>query len=109
MRDCSPEEKQNLYHNCTVIYTTSSELGFDYLRSNLVTNIKSGYRPDYYYAIVDEVDSILIDEAQNPLIISQRSSRKEDVHSFEYQLTTQLVNSLIEKEDYIVNQKENNL
>ncbi|CAJ0748926.1 19181_t:CDS:2 [Entrophospora sp. SA101] len=106
----STEEKKNLYHNCTVIYTTSSELGFDYLRNNLVTNSQERINQDYYYAIIDEVDSILIDEAQNPLIISQRTTGGGGViHPAEYQLATKLANSLTEKKDYKVDEKEKDI
>lgn len=104
----SSEEKRELYNNHTVIYTTSSELGFDYLRNNLVTDIQQKNKQDFYYAVIDEVDSILIDEAQNPLIISQ-GSREGAINPAEYQLSTQLASSLIEKKDYIVDKKENNL
>ncbi|CAG8461124.1 12250_t:CDS:2 [Ambispora leptoticha] len=84
----SSKEKHELYNNCHVVYTTSSELGFDYLRNNLVTDIQQKNKQDFYYAIIDEVDSILIDEAQNPLIISQRSRQGEIIHPSEYQATT---------------------
>jgi len=61
-----------LYGDCTVIYTTGSELGFDYLRNNLVTRIEDKLDLRFSYVLLDEVDSTLIDESQNPLIISQR-------------------------------------
>jgi preprotein translocase subunit SecA len=109
LRNYSSEEKKNLYQNCSVIYTTSSELGFDYLKNNLVTRVEEKKKQDFYYAIIDEVDSILIDEAQNPLIISRGSREKESITPLEYQLTTQLVNLLIEKKDYIVDQKDKNI
>ena len=105
----SSEEKHEIYNNRSVIYTTSSELGFDYLRNNLVTSIEQKNKQDFYYAIIDEVDSILIDEAQNPLIISQGSRQNGIIHPTEYQFATQLANSLIEKKDYIFDQKERNL
>ncbi|CAG8650091.1 15954_t:CDS:2, partial [Racocetra fulgida] len=106
LRDYSAVEKKDLYHNCTVIYTTSSELGFDYLRNNLVTNIDEKQKQDYYYAIIDEVDSILIDEAQNPLIISRPTRGKGKIHPLEYQLATKIASLLVEKKDYIVDQKD---
>jgi preprotein translocase subunit SecA len=107
--ELSSEEKHELYNNCNVIYTTSSELGFDYLRNNLATDIQQKNKQDYYYAVIDEVDSILIDEAQNPLIISQGSRQGGIIHPSEYQSTTQLANTLQEKKDYIVNEKEREL
>jgi len=100
------EEKQRLYNGCTVIYTTGSELGFDYLRNNLITNIEDKKKQDYHYAIIDEVDSLLLDEGMNPLIISQRAHGESVIHPAEYQLATKLVNSLVEKQDYKVDQKE---
>ncbi|CAI2175043.1 17942_t:CDS:2 [Funneliformis geosporum] len=99
--ELSSEEKHELYNNCNVIYTTSSELGFDYLRNNLATDIQQKNKQDFYYAVIDEVDSILIDEAQNPLIISQGSRQGGNIHPSEYQSTTQLANTLQEKKDYI--------
>jgi len=99
-------EKKQLYADCTVIYTTGSELGFDYLRNNLITNIADKRRQDYYYAIADEIDSLFIDECTNPLIISQRAQGENVISPAEYQLTTKLANSLVEKKDYKVDQKE---
>ncbi|KLL01814.1 MAG: preprotein translocase subunit SecA [Mycoplasmataceae bacterium RC_NB112A] len=106
LSSCSPEEKQKLYRDCVVIYTTGSELGFDYLRNNMVTRLADKRKQDYYYAIIDEVDSLLIDEGMNPLLISQRTYGSEVIQPTEYQLATQLANSLEEKKDYKVNQKE---
>ncbi len=64
-------EKREAY-NCDIMYTTNSELGFDYLRDNMVRNAKDRVQRNLAFAIVDEVDSILIDEARTPLIISGR-------------------------------------
>ncbi|MCE8168204.1 MAG: preprotein translocase subunit SecA [Candidatus Moeniiplasma glomeromycotorum] len=107
LTNLSATEKKELYNNCTVIYTTGSELGFDYLRNNLITNIEDQRKQDYYYAIADEIDSLFIDECTNPLIISQRAQGEDVISPAEYQLATKLVNSLIEKKDYKVDQKEN--
>jgi len=103
------EEKKQLYGNCTVIYTTGSELGFDYLRNNLITNIEDKRKQDYYYAIADEIDSLFIDECTNPLIISQRAQGENVISPAEYQLATKLANSLVEKKDYKVDQKEKDI
>lgn len=62
-------EKRNNY-DCDITYTTNSELGFDYLRDNMVTNYNSKVQRGLWFAIVDEGDSVLIDEARTPLIIS---------------------------------------
>ncbi|MGM9886427.1 MULTISPECIES: preprotein translocase subunit SecA [unclassified Lactococcus] len=65
----SPEEKREAY-NCDITYSTSAELGFDYLRDNMVTRKEDMVQRPLNYALVDEVDSILVDEARTPLIIS---------------------------------------
>ena len=70
LRDMTPEEKQAQY-NCDITYSTNNELGFDYLRDHMVIyKEQMVQRPHMNFAIVDEVDSILIDEARTPLIIS---------------------------------------
>ena len=63
------EERKNAYE-ADVIYATNNELGFDFLRNNMVVNTNDRMMNDYYFAIIDEVDSILIDEARTPLVIS---------------------------------------
>ncbi|MGD8385154.1 MAG: preprotein translocase subunit SecA [Lysobacterales bacterium] len=63
------EEKRAAYE-CDVVYATNNELGFDYLRDNMAFSVDQKVQRDHYFAIVDEVDSILIDEARTPLIIS---------------------------------------
>ncbi len=69
MRALAPHQKRAAYA-CDITYTTNSELGFDYLRDNMVTDVKERVQRGLYMAIVDEVDSILIDESRTPLIIS---------------------------------------
>lgn len=64
-----PQERKEQYA-CDITYGTNSEFGFDYLRDNMTTRIEDQVQHDYHYVIVDEVDSILIDEARTPLIIS---------------------------------------
>lgn len=68
-RELSPAEKREAYA-CDITYTTNSELGFDYLRDNMVTDVKDRVLRGLHVAIVDEVDSVLIDESRTPLIIS---------------------------------------
>lgn len=68
-----PDVKREMYR-ANVVYATNNELGFDYLRDNMVSNIERRVLGPLYYAIVDEVDSILIDEARTPLIISAPDS-----------------------------------
>ena len=69
LRDLDREQKKQAY-NCDIMYSTHSELGFDYLRDNMVFRAEDIVQRDLSYAIIDEVDSILIDEARTPLIIS---------------------------------------
>ena len=75
-RDLSPSEKKAAYE-CDVTYTTGSEVGFDYLRDNMVVSLKDKVLRSLNFALVDECDSILIDEGKTPLIISGGS---KDVH-----------------------------
>ena len=69
LRSLSPKEKQEQY-NCDILYTTNNELGFDYLRDNMVVQKENRVQRGLNFAIIDEVDSVLIDEARTPLIIS---------------------------------------
>ena len=68
-RDMTPKEKQEAY-NCDILYSTNNEIGFDYLRDNMVVKKEDRVQRPLNFAIVDEVDSVLIDEARTPLIIS---------------------------------------
>lgn len=77
-RELSPTQKREAF-KCDVTYTTSSEVGFDYLRDNMVTDLKSKVLRELNFALVDEADSILIDEGRVPLIISGGS---KEVHNF---------------------------
>ena len=67
--------KQRLYYNCDITYVTNNELGFDYLRDNMVIYKEQLVLRSLNYAIIDEVDSVLIDEARTPLIISGQSGK----------------------------------
>ena len=68
-RESSPQEKKEAY-NCDILYTTNNELGFDYLRDNMVVKAENRCQRPLNFVIIDEVDSVLIDEARTPLIIS---------------------------------------
>ena len=74
LNDMSREERQEAY-NCDITYITNNELGFDYLRDNMVVYEKQLVQRGLHYAIIDEVDSVLIDEARTPLIISGQSGK----------------------------------
>ncbi|MBQ8319356.1 MAG: preprotein translocase subunit SecA [Clostridia bacterium] len=73
------DEKREAY-KCDVVYGTNNEFGFDYLRDNLKTDLKKMVQRDLTFAIVDEVDSILIDEARTPLIISGKGEKSSDLY-----------------------------
>lgn len=73
------EERRDAY-NCDITYITNNELGFDYLRDNMVIYKEQLVQRDLHYAIVDEVDSVLIDEARTPLIISGQSGKSTDLY-----------------------------
>ena len=74
LNDMSREERQEAY-NCDITYITNNELGFDYLRDNMVVREEQMVQRDLHYCIIDEVDSVLIDEARTPLIISGQSGK----------------------------------
>jgi preprotein translocase subunit SecA len=69
----SPSEKKEQYAR-SIVYATNNELGFDYLRDNMAPNLERKAMGPLFYAIIDEVDSILVDEARTPLIISAPDS-----------------------------------
>ena len=77
--DISPEDRKRAY-NADITYGTNTEFGFDYLRDNMTIDPESQVQRDHFFAIVDEVDSILIDEARTPLIISGPVERSERQH-----------------------------
>lgn len=93
----SPAEKREAYL-CDITYTTNSEVGFDYLRDNMVTRKEAMVQRPLNFALVDEVDSVLIDEARTPLIIS--GAQSSDISKL-YDLADHCVKGLSE-EDYII-------
>ncbi len=95
-----PAEKKDVY-NRDVVYGTNTEFGFDYLRDNLVADISQIISPNRSFAIVDEVDSILIDEARTPLIISMPDAESPKL----YETFARIVPRLKENEDYNVDLK----
>ncbi|MBP9717935.1 preprotein translocase subunit SecA [Candidatus Gracilibacteria bacterium] len=88
-------------YRCDITYGTNNEYGFDYLRDNMSTDPGQIVQRELHYAIVDEVDSILIDEARTPLIISTPAEESTDKY-FQY---ARLVTQLVEKEHYMVDEK----
>lgn len=95
--DLSPIQKKEAYA-CDVTYTTNSELGFDYLRDNLVTDVSDRVQRPLNYAVIDEVDSILLDEAKTPLIISGGASKASHL----YFQADFFVKSLDKTKDYMI-------
>ncbi|MDD2972669.1 MAG: preprotein translocase subunit SecA [Lachnospiraceae bacterium] len=79
LNDMKPEERRAAY-NCDITYVTNNELGFDYLRDNMVIYKEQLVLRDLHYAIIDEVDSVLIDEARTPLIISGQSGKSTKLY-----------------------------
>ena len=79
LNSMTPEERQAAYA-CDITYITNNEDGFDYLRDNMVVEKKNLVQRDLYYAIIDEVDSVLIDEARTPLIISGQSGKSTKLY-----------------------------
>ena len=79
LNDLKPEERRAAY-NCDITYVTNNELGFDYLRDNMVIYKEQLVLRDLHYAIIDEVDSVLIDEARTPLIISGQSGKSTKLY-----------------------------
>ncbi len=93
-------ERQRAYR-CDITYGTNNEFGFDYLRDNMKETIEKYVQRDLHYAIVDEVDSILIDEARTPLIISGESDKPAEL----YHTVDRIMPSLRRDLDYVVDEK----
>ena len=100
----SPEERKQNY-NCDVVYVTNNELGFDYLRDNMAFTSDEMVQRPFYFAVVDEVDSILIDEARTPLIISGPS----EAPTQKYLQTSKLAPILKRDIHYSVDEKNQNV
>ena len=101
-RELSPQEKQEAY-NCDILYSTNNEVGFDYLRDNMVVRKEDRVQRKLNFAIIDEVDSVLIDEARTPLIISGGEMKNQNL----YLSADKCVKSLKQEEDYIRDEKVN--
>jgi len=99
-RDMTAKEKKEAY-NCDILYSTNNEIGFDYLRDNMVIKAEDRVQRPFNFAIVDEVDSVLIDEARTPLIISGGSVQATNL----YIQADRFVKSLKENKGYIYDEK----
>ncbi|MBR0260223.1 MAG: preprotein translocase subunit SecA [Selenomonadaceae bacterium] len=101
LHDMDFPERKHAY-SCDVTFGTNNEFGFDYLRDNMVVHEEQMVQRPLHYAIVDEVDSILIDEARTPLIISGPGAKSTDI----YAVMARAVANLKEGEDYTVDEKQ---
>ena len=99
-RELTPSEKKEAY-NCDITYSTNNEIGFDYLRDNMVVKAADRVARPYNFAIIDEVDSVLIDEARTPLIISGGFMKSANL----YIQTDKFAKSLKENDGYIYDEK----
>src|SRR6266850_266908 len=100
VHDLDDEERKASY-NCDITYGTNNEYGFDYLRDNMKFRIEHCVQRGHNYAIVDEVDSILIDEARTPLIISGPSEESTD----KYYKINRVIPGLVRDRDFTVDEK----
>ena len=100
-KDFSVEEKREMY-NSDIIYTTNGNLGFDYLNDNLASNKEGKFLRPFDYAIIDEIDDILLDSSQTPLIIAGAPR----VQSNHYGIVNTLMTTLVEGEDFIYKEEK---
>jgi preprotein translocase subunit SecA len=100
----TPQERKKNY-DCDITYVTNSEIGFDYLRDNMATDIKDVVQRPFNYCVIDEVDSILVDEARTPLIISGQVERPTE----KYLRAAEIANALKKDEHYEVDEKARNV
>ena len=114
-QEMSPPDRRKNY-KCDITYATNSELGFDYLRDNMASDIAEVVQQDFHYCIIDEVDSILIDEARTPLIISGQVERPQEKYRRASEIASQLIRAAeigkdgIDPEgDYEVDEKQRNV
>lgn len=100
IHDINPTERQGAY-NADITYGTNNEFGFDYLRDNMVVHSEQKVQKKLNFVIVDEVDSILIDEARTPLIISGEGEKSTDF----YKVADYFVKGLVIEKDYTIDEK----
>jgi preprotein translocase subunit SecA len=100
----TPQERKKNY-DCDITYVTNSEVGFDYLRDNMATSMADVVQRPFNYCVIDEVDSILIDEARTPLIISGQVERPTE----KYTEAARIANALKKDEHYEVDEKARNV
>ena len=101
VHDLSPEQRRDIYSR-DITYGTNNEFGFDYLRDNMAVRQENLVQRDLHFAIVDEVDSILIDEARTPLIISRRGNESTDL----YTQADRFARRLVREQDFTLDEKK---
>lgn len=101
--DMDPKLKKEQY-SCDITYATNNELGFDYLRDNMAVRLENLMQREPNFAIIDEVDSILIDEARTPLIISAPSSKSSMIYA-----ETQKFIKTLRENDYVIDEKDKHI
>ena len=104
-RNAEDFEAKKAAYNCDITYGTNNEFGFDYLRDNMAGSLDMLVQRPYNYAIIDEVDSILIDEARTPLIISGRLEKSAET----YKLMAKVAPQMQKNVDYEVDEKNKNI
>ncbi len=103
LRDLTPSQKQEQYA-CDILYSTNNEIGFDYLRDNMVIRKEDRVQRPLNYAIIDEVDSVLIDEARTPLIISGGEMKSANLY-----IDADRFAKSLKEDDYIYDEKTKNV
>ena len=103
LRDMSPKEKQEQYA-CDILYSTNNEIGFDYLRDNMVVRKEDRVQRPLNFAIIDEVDSVLIDEARTPLIISGGEMKSANLY-----IDADRFAKSLKEDEYIYDEKTKNV
>ena len=104
IRGRTEQEQETRAYDCDITYATNNELGFDYLRDNMKSELNDMFQRGHNFAIVDEVDSILIDEARTPLIISGPAEDRSEL----YQTIDKLI-PLVEEDHYTLDEKTRNV
>lgn len=100
-----PTEERRKNYQADIVYGTNNEFGFDYLRDNMVIQKERMVQRELHYAVIDEVDSILIDEARTPLIISGAGDKSTDM----YQHVDRFVKTLKMEEDFTIDEKQKSI
>ena len=101
----SPDQRKEIY-KCNIVYGTNNEFGFDYLRDNMTYDKNQKVQGELSYAIIDEVDSVLIDEARTPLIISGSAKETGNLYLKVNKTTTDLIKKNKDNELYVIDEKQ---